>query len=154
MNDNFFGSNSLEIKSSMDNMTVLVIDDDKWTHRVLNKYLTVWGFGCITALDGFEGVALAIKHKPVLVILDVVMPELQGHHVLKLLKKIEETAEIPVIMISANFQPELLAESYRNGASAFISKPYSEELLYEKVRSCLSPNILDKLKNESFRLSY
>ncbi len=114
--------------------TVLIIDDDIWMQRILSKTLEGYGFKkSLLASNGYDGVALAIEHKPHLIILDILMPELSGHMTLKLLKKIKITKNIPVLMVSALSDMENLGKAVKIGTSGFISKPFTKNTVYDKL---------------------
>lgn len=114
--------------------TVLIIDDDIWMQRILSKTLEGYGFKkSLLASNGYDGVALAIEHKPHLIILDILMPELSGHMTLKLLKKIKITKNIPVLMVSALSDMENLGKAVKIGTSGFISKPFTKNTVHDKL---------------------
>ena len=142
-----------EKENFSESFPILIIDDDSWIQRILSHHLQDWGFKTYTALDAFEGLAFAIKHKPLLILLDIVMPELNGDVLLKMLKKIEITSNIPTLIISSNLNRDLLGETYKSGAAGFISKPFSQQILFEKIRDCLDPLILNKMKSDVKPLS-
>lgn len=129
---------------------VLVIDDDKMIQLVFSKYLNSWGFSTLTALDPFEGMYFAIKYRPILIFLDLLMPEIHGAALLKLLKKIDLTADIPVIIISSDLSMETLNKTYKIGAADFISKPFTEEVLWNKVQKFISPAMFSSLQQNGF----
>ncbi len=118
---------------------VLIIDDDKMIQSVIGKYLQSWGFQSLKTADPYDAVALAVKHRPLFIFLDVYLPELNGEKLLKLLKKIELTSKIPVIIISGNLSMDLLNSTFRDGATGFLSKPFTKEDLYESIGNVLSP---------------
>ncbi len=128
---------------------VLIIDDDQWIHRVLTHYLRGWGFYPYSAFDAFEGLAMAIKHRPILILLDIVMPEVKGDVLLKMLKKIELTASIPTIVISGNLNTEILGNTFKNGAVGFLTKPITQTVLQEKIAECLGPAIFTEMMPET-----
>lgn len=128
------------------NYLILIIDDDKWIHRLLCRYLNSWGFATIDAYNPIEGIAMAIKHRPMLIFLDIIMLEVNGDILLKMLKAIEITSDIPVIMVSGNLNLEILASTFRDGASGFVSKPFDEEILLEKLNSCIGPATFNKIR--------
>ena len=128
---------------------VLIVDDDKWIHRVLAHYLRSWGFNPISAFDAIDGIAMATKFRPLLILLDIIMPEIKGDLVLKILKRIEITQNIPVIVISGNLNTEVLGNTYKSGAAGFLSKPITQQILEEKVTDCLGPAIFTQLKPEA-----
>lgn len=121
------------ISNNPKSFTVLVIDDDSWTTRIMSKFLESCGFHVYYALNPYDGIALAVKHRPAIIFLDLLMPEIYGNIVLKILKKIEQTAEIPIIILSANFDEKFLAETYRDGAAGFVSKPFTKSILVRKI---------------------
>lgn len=134
-------------KQTQDNFKILIIDDDSWIHRIMGHYLQSWGFTPISAMDAFEGIALAIKHRPILIILDIVMPEVKGDSLLKMLKAIDLTTDIPVLILSGNLNMDILGSTFKKGAAGFIAKPFTQEILFDKMRDCLGPTVFTKLKN-------
>ena len=114
--------------------TALIIDDDVWMQRIMLKNLKQYGFDEIyTASDGFNGIALAVEHIPTLIILDILMKELDGIAVLKILKSIKLTQDIPIIVGSGVTDVDVIARVVRAGSNNFISKPYSKATLEEKL---------------------
>lgn len=124
---------------------VLVIDDDKMIQAVFRKFLESWGFKVFTSLDPYEGIAIAVSTNPIFIILDIYLPELNGEKILKLLKKIDITASIPVIIVSGSLSWELLNSTYRDGASGFLSKPFTREDLYNNIKRAIGPIALSKI---------
>lgn len=129
-----------------DDYPVLVIDDDTWMQRIIPNYTRAWGFKPISAMTPFEGLAKAIKFRPILIFLDIVMPDVNGDIVLKMLKAIELTRHIPVIMISGNLNKSYVRELIVAGAAGFVSKPFTQKILLDKIQQVVDPHILDKLK--------
>ncbi len=120
---------------------VLIIDDDPWIIKILKKYLTDIGFEVIGAENPVDGIALAIRHRPLLVFLDIIMPDIKGTVMLQMLKKIDITSKIPVIILSGNLSKEVLGNAFKNGAAGFISKPFDEEILIEKLKEVLGSSV-------------
>lgn len=118
-------------------LPALIIDDDQWTRRLIARYLSDWGLNPIFADNPITGLSLAIKHRPILIFLDIYLPEINGNILLKMFKEIEITKDIPVAIMSANLSKDLLSETYQNGAASFISKPFQEDLLKETVKKCI-----------------
>ncbi|HEX4341952.1 MAG TPA: response regulator, partial [Verrucomicrobiae bacterium] len=81
---------------------ILVVDDEPYMHRLMKHHLERNGFAMISANNGREAVDTAVREKPVLIIMDVMMGEMDGLTALKHLKKDDATKGIPVIMITAN----------------------------------------------------
>lgn len=117
---------------------VLIIDDDQWMHRILTHYLKELGLNVNSSYDAFDGIAKAVQSPPVLIMLDILMPEVRGDVLLKMLKKINVTSKVPILIMSGNLNKFILGETYKNGASAFISKPFSKELVFEKIKECIT----------------
>ncbi len=133
----------------MDNeYSVLVIDDDVWIQRILSKTLQSYGFKKVyTASDGFAGVAKAVEYTPSLIITDILMPEITGHQVLRLLKTIKNTKNIPIIMISAMSDAANIGIAAKAGISGFISKPFSRATIYEKLVIIFGKDKMDLISN-------
>lgn len=135
----------LEIAPAMESYPVLIIDDDRWLQRIFSQYLKSWGFKHIQAMNSFEGVDQAIKHKPLLIFLDIIMPDVTGEVTLKFLKGIEFLKDVPVVIISGNLNKEVLKTTYKDGASGFISKPFTKDILYNKIKDVLDPKIFRRM---------
>lgn len=117
---------------------ILIVDDNTWMQRIVAKIISSYGWEPIVAGDGYEGIAAALEHQPDAVILDLIMPDLSGMQVLRLLKRLPYTAEIPVLILSVATEAELLMEAMRSGAAGFIRKPFTRSTLHEKITQVLS----------------
>ncbi|MCI0713837.1 MAG: response regulator [Chloroflexi bacterium] len=104
--------------------TILIIDDNEGLVNLLDRYLTGNAYQVVSAQSGWQGLQLANELLPDAIILDVMMPEMDGWELLQRLKSIEQTAKIPVIICSVFNDPEL---AYSLGASLFIAKPVSRD---------------------------
>ncbi|MBE2189851.1 MAG: response regulator [Desulfobulbaceae bacterium] len=129
--------------SGNNSKSVLLIDDDNWVHKAVIHYLEKQDITVFSALNPFDGLVMAINNRPDVILLDYILPEIRGDVMLKLLKKIEITEAIPVVIISANIDKELLRFALANGAEAFISKPFTEVVLQEKVQFVLEKPLLE-----------
>lgn len=138
-------SEEKEIAPPMDSYPVLIIDDDRWLQRIFSQYLKSWGFNHIQAMNSFEGVDKAIKHKPLLIFLDIIMPDVTGDITLKFLKGIEFLKDVPIVIISGNLNKEVLKTTYKDGAAGFISKPFTKDILYSKIKDVLDPKIFRRM---------
>ena len=118
--------------------TILVVDDDAVTRRVLQHYLGRAGFQVITAQKGRDAIKLAKRELPQLIILDVVMPGMDGWTVLKSIQESEVTSTIPVLMLSGNAELVIKEESFNSGAQALLVKPINPEQLIMVVRRLLA----------------
>ena len=113
---------------------ILVIDDEIDIVRVLKKRLEDHRFDVVTACDGDEGLEKAHTEKPDLVILDVMMPTIDGYTFLRELRANPETQVVPVIVLTAkeNSLRDLFLEE---GACEYVTKPYEVDELLEKIRA-------------------
>jgi DNA-binding response OmpR family regulator len=124
---------------SSDGRLVLVADDDEDVLSLVTTVLERAGHEVIAARDGAEALALAQQRRPDLAVLDVAMPQLDGLEVLRRLRRSRETAEVPVVLLSARAQESDVVLGYETGASAYVRKPFSPRELSERVAGLLEP---------------
>lgn len=103
---------------------VLVVDDDKDCIQMLKDFFENKDFEIITAFEGETGFAKAKEIKPDLIILDIMMPLMDGITVLQKLKENPATNNIPVIMLTAKDKDEDILKGYKYGAEYYITKPF------------------------------
>lgn len=128
----------------MTEYSALIIDDDIWMQRILSKTLASYGFKQnFLAGNGIDGIALAIEHKPTIIFLDIMLPELSGHIVIRILKRIKMIKHIPVFMVSALSDVENLGLTVKYGASGYITKPFTRMTIYEKLLDVFGKQTLD-----------
>ncbi len=122
---------------------ILVADDSMSYLKIIQQIFEIIGDGyeLIFAHNGREAVDLTLKEKPDLVILDVIMPEMNGIEAAEFIKNHKDTSGIPIILLSST---ESLKAAYEVGANDFISKPFNQYELLIKVRSAL--NLVAKIK--------
>ena len=113
---------------------ILIVDDEEFILNLLRNGLTENGFDVITAPDGFEGILSVEDHKPDMVISDIMMPRLTGLDFLKALKNNKETRNIPVILISARDEVEIVQKGLSMGAVDYITKPFKINEIVGKLR--------------------
>ncbi|HEY1074129.1 MAG TPA: response regulator [Patescibacteria group bacterium] len=102
--------------------SVLIVDDDMTLREMYEEYLKASGYLVVTAQDGEEGLAQAKQSKPTAILLDLMMPKMNGIEVLRRLKADEELKEIPVIVFTALIQDLEKQESFAAGASDYVVK--------------------------------
>lgn len=119
--------------------TIMVVDDSKTIQVVLTRLLSRHGYETLSAYDGDSAVELAREHKPSLVLMDVVMPGLNGFHATREIRKDtdQQVANTPVIIMSGNAQPTEEFWSVKIKANGFIAKPFSDDELFERIERLL-----------------
>ena len=119
---------------------ILIVDDEKDIVETLAFMLKTKGFECICAYDGEEGLSLAKSSNPDLIILDVMMPKINGYKICRLLKFDNKYKNIPVIMITARSQDEDKIIGEETGADEYITKPFEFSEVLEKINKYLADN--------------
>ena len=112
---------------------ILLIDDDPATVRVLVELLRGRGFKLRVALDGRDGHQKALANPPEVILLDVCMPTMDGHHLCRLLKDDPRTADIPVIFLTGKDLPADKLDGFGSGGSDYITKPYQVDELVARL---------------------
>lgn len=116
---------------------ILIIDDLPENVFVLQDRLEHEGYEVITAYDGKAGIAKAVSDMPDLILLDVMMPEMTGIEVCKILKQNTITSDIPIIMVTAKSNAEDAKEGLEAGAFDYIKKPFEKIELIARINSAL-----------------
>ena len=117
---------------------VLIADDDPVILRLIQVNLELEGYDVITANNGQEAVDKATAEHPDLVILDIMMPRLDGYQACEKLKASDETKDIPVIFLSAKAQQGDIEKGESFGVAAYLTKPFDPTELLEVVEQQLS----------------
>jgi diguanylate cyclase len=112
----------------------LVVDDEAEVRRLVSEVLAEAGFDTLSARDGFELLDLATRHRPQLIVADVMMPGMDGYTAVARLRGQAATASIPVIMLTGCMEPEYEQLSEGIGASAHLTKPFSPLVLCDLAR--------------------
>ena len=120
---------------------ILVVDDDPYTVDILSRHLQREGFVAIEALCGSDCLRIARESDVDVILLDLMMPGMDGFQVCQQLRVDPKTAEIPIILVTARDDIEARAEGIRVGASEFLTKPFSRRQLVARINSQL--NLLD-----------
>ena len=130
---------------------ILVVDDDPDTITILSRYLQREGFVAIEAPSGADCLRIVQESSVDVILLDLMMPEMDGFQVCQELKSDSKTAEIPIILITARDDIEARAEGIRLGASEFLTKPFSRRQLVARINSQL--NLLEAARTTKAVLS-
>lgn len=119
-------------------LKVLVVDDSATDNQAICDVLIASGCEAFSAFSGDESLKKAQALKPDVVLMDVVMPGMNGFQACKLLCKMEETKNIPVIMVSNKYQQTDVLWAQKQGAKGYFDKPLDEKLLMAKIRELTS----------------
>ena len=116
---------------------ILVVDDEPGEVMVVSKFLKHNGYDVITASDGLECIAKAENEQPALILLDNIMPNMDGPTTLAKLKASSKTKNIPVIMVTALADEKNITGAQKGGAVEYIVKPFDYTVLLEKIAEAL-----------------
>jgi two-component system, OmpR family, alkaline phosphatase synthesis response regulator PhoP len=117
--------------------TIMVVDDNPDIITIVKTILEGKGYNVLSASSGQELLSLLNNQKPDLIILDIMMPEMDGLEVLGRLKGVTETASIPVILLTAKVQYEDVLGGYKLGADYYITKPFTSTQLVNGINLLL-----------------
>jgi CheY-like chemotaxis protein len=123
--------------------SVLVVDDEPMTRTLLQLMLAPADYEVYEAGDGFEALDKIGQHLPDIMVLDVMMPNMDGLALCRILREQEETANIPIILLSAKTTPEAIQEGLYAGANRYLTKPVSRKDLLESLAELLSVVSID-----------
>ncbi|MFQ5400175.1 MAG: response regulator [Anaerolineae bacterium] len=122
---------------SADHAVVLIVDDTAENRLLLSSQLRMEGYEILQAKGGLEGIELAQTHNPDIILLDVMMPDINGFEVCQRLKKDPDTHLIPVIMVTALRDVQYRIQGIEAGADEFLSRPHVREELLVRVRTLI-----------------
>lgn len=117
---------------------VLVVDDEEMTRKLLRLMLERDGFVIVEAEDGLEALDIIKREMPDVIIMDVMMPNMDGFSACQALRSKPETAEIPIILLSARAQAEAIRAGLSAGANRYMTKPISKPELVQTIHELLS----------------
>jgi DNA-binding response OmpR family regulator len=117
--------------------SVLIVDDEPMARTLLRLMLVRAGFNVSEAEDGFDALEKVKKNRPDIILLDVMMPGMDGFSVCQTLRDEQETASLPIIMLSAKTDLDSINQGLRVGATKYLTKPISPEDLTKHVRDAL-----------------
>lgn len=127
------------MEASTDRPLVLVIEDDPDLRRILCLQVAKLGYATAEAANGREGFEKARELTPQLLLLDLMMPEMDGFQVLKRVKCIDKLTEIPVVILTASHDDHHRKKGLSHLADGFLTKPYTVDQLREELGRLLAP---------------
>ena len=125
----------------LDSKNILVVEDDLDIRELISFNLANEGHQVFEANDGEVGIDKARNNKPDLILLDLMLPGIQGLDVCRIIKSDQETKEIPIIMVTALGQEEDIVKGLETGADDYITKPFSIKVLIARVNAVLKRSI-------------
>ncbi len=117
---------------------ILIVDDSPSQLMGMKRIVEKLGHEALTAEDGAAGVEAAKAHKPDLILMDVVMPNLNGFQATRAISKEATTAHIPIVLVTTKDQETDKVWGMRQGAKAYITKPFNENQLIEVIQGLLA----------------
>ena len=123
---------------------ILVVDDEIYIVHILDFSLGMEGYEVITALDGEQALEKLKTEKPDLIVLDIMMPKLDGYEVCKAIKSSPDTRHIPVILLSAKGRNVDQKLGFDVGADDYITKPFSPRKLVERINQLLGQTVTER----------
>jgi len=123
---------------------ILVVDDEIYIVHILDFSLGMEGYEVVTALDGEQALEKVKTEKPDLIVLDIMMPKLDGYEVCKNIKSSASTQHIPVILLSAKGRNVDQKLGFDVGADDYITKPFSPRKLVERINQLLGQTITER----------
>ena len=116
---------------------ILLVDDSETILMMERMILQQECYEVLMARDGKEGIAKAVELKPDLILMDIVMPKMNGFEAVKWLRQQEETKSVPIIMVTTQAEMESMEASYVSGCSDYVVKPIDRLELLTKVKNLL-----------------
>lgn len=128
---------SVERAQTIERDVILAADDNESNLLLLEEYLWQWGFDVVVARDGREAVALFDQHSPALVVLDVMMPVMDGYEACRRIRSAPHGRRVPIVMLTALTGTEDKIRALEEGADDFLNKPINRQELRARIRSLL-----------------
>ncbi len=129
----------MELKSDLEKKKILLVDDEPNIVMVVEARLKANNYEVITAANGEEALTKAREEKPDLIILDLMLPKIDGYQVCRLLKFDKNYSNIPIILLTAKGQREDREWGEKAGADAYITKPFEAAVLLGKIKELVTP---------------
>ncbi len=134
--------------------TILIVDDEKDIIELIKYNLKTEGYSILTAETGEQAIKIAKKSRPDLMVLDLMLPGMDGFEVTRYLRSSEETRNMPIVMLTAKGEESDIITGLELGANDYMSKPFSPKILKTRIRGILrrrrkdSETHLEKIKQE------
>jgi DNA-binding response OmpR family regulator len=120
---------------------ILVVDDEEDVVTFIKRALTMEGMEVITAFDGLSALDTALEQEPDLIILDIMMPIMNGYEVCARLRLEDKTKNIPIILLSSAYTTDTVRQAKVAGGSGYVAKPFTPAELVGEIRKLLPQNV-------------
>jgi PAS domain S-box-containing protein len=140
---------SKKVKTSYKMKVILVVEDSATQAAQIKYLLEIYQFKVIVTQNGRQALVWLSKHKPSLVISDILMPEMNGFELCERIKSDERTEDIPVILLTSLSDPDEVIEGLSCGADSFITKPYNNEYLISNIEQTLTEKATPESKRDT-----
>jgi DNA-binding response OmpR family regulator len=117
---------------------IVIIDDETATVRLLEKYLEMKGFEALVASQAKTGLELIIAHVPDAALIDLMLPDMSGFEICERVRATPETADVPVLMLTARTTASDVARGYAAGATRYLKKPLNLSALVDELREIVA----------------
>ena len=124
----------------MSHRRILIVDDEQDIVETLRFSLEMEGFQCLSSYDGTDGLKKAQEENPDLIILDIMLPKIDGYRICRLLKFDEKYRHIPIIMLTARAQEKDISTGKETGADEYVTKPFEMDTLIGLVKQYVKPD--------------
>ena len=121
---------------------ILLVDDAKTSIMMEQMILSRGTYEFLTAKDGVEAVEMAVNERPDLILMDIMMPKMDGLEACRQLKERDETREIPIIMVTTRGESDSVEKGFKSGCCDYVAKPINSNELLTKVRKHLGESEL------------
>ena len=133
--------------------TILIIEDEPDISELIEYSLTQSGYSIIVSDNGENGIEVTRKHSPDLILLDLMLPGINGIDVCRILKNDKDTAGVSIIMLTALGQEEDIIKGLETGADDYVTKPFSFPVLEARIQSVLRRVKNEDIENEKISIS-
>ena len=133
------------IKANKNIKRVLVVDDEPDIRELVQHHLEIEGFEVLSAPDGEKGLFLIQNELPDLIILDLMLPGIDGLEVCRKLNNIESTSDIPIIMLTAKGEEIDIIKGLAYGADDYVTKPFSPRVLMARAKAILRRQVINEI---------
>lgn len=135
-----------------DDRNILVVEDSRFQARQLKEFLEAKGYRVTVATDGAQGLAVARKLKPAVIVSDIMMPVMNGFEMCRAIKTDQELKSIPVILLTSLSKTEDIICGLQAGADSYVSKPCDGNILLSRIRTVVSSPLVDDTDGSDVKL--